>query len=92
MGERPLTPAQVYVLRNIRRAHLDSAPRAWGRTLAALDRRGLIEHHGWAHGWERTEAGDEAVDAVSLAVGTAGGGQPNGSDLGSVETQKGNTQ
>lgn len=26
------------------------------------------------------------------AVGTAGGGQPNASDLGSVETQKGNTE
>lgn len=29
---------------------------------------------------------------VSAAVGTAGGGQPNASDLGSVETQKGNTE
>lgn len=28
----------------------------------------------------------------TTAVGTAGGGQPNGSDLGSVETQKGNTE
>ena len=35
------------------------------------------------------EAGE--INGLLLAVGTAGGGQPNASDLGSVETQKGNT-
>lgn len=34
----------------------------------------------------------QAGDAATTAVGTAGGGQPNASDLGSVETQKGNTE
>jgi hypothetical protein len=79
MSER-LSPTQVYVLRNIRRAHLESTPRSWGRTVASLARRGLVEHHGWAHGWERTNAGDEALDAVRLAEGDTKPTQDHGKE------------
>lgn len=60
-----LSARQLLVLRNIRQVHLETAPRSWIRTVASLERRGLVEHHGWAHGWERTADGDKALQEVS---------------------------